>query len=76
MGVIAFTRRLFVALLLPVLLAVLLFSDGHMARAETGTTDPITGQIHQVAIDMITTGNSAGTGTTGTGCPGNPCTVT
>jgi hypothetical protein len=57
-------------------LAVLLLANGQTAEAETGTTDPITGQIPQVAIDVITTGNSPGTGTTGAGCPGDPCTVT
>jgi hypothetical protein len=59
-------------------LALLLFSGGHTASAATGVSDPITGQVRQFAIDMVTTGNSPGTGSTGAGCKlsTTPCTIT
>ena len=54
------------ALSAAMILTVLLVSGHETALAVTGTTDPVTGQVNQMAIDMVTTGNSPGTGTTGT----------
>jgi hypothetical protein len=61
--------------ILLLVLGVILFSGGQSAHAVTGVTDPVTGQIKQVAVDMDTTGNAPGTGDGGAACPGSPCTV-
>ena len=39
------------------ILGLILFSSGHTAHAVTGVTDPVTGQIGQVAVDADPTGN-------------------
>ena len=54
----------FAAGLLLAVLGLVLFSSGRTARATTGTTDPVTGQIKQMAIDVDQTGNAPGIGTT------------
>jgi hypothetical protein len=46
------------------ILAILLISGRQTASATTGVTDPVTGQIKQVAVDMDITGNAPGTGGT------------
>ena len=44
------------------ILAVLLVAGRQSVHATTGVTDPVTGSIKQVAIDMDPTGNDPGTG--------------